>query len=67
MQHKERLGGDKYISKVRVFKNDGLTMPYMLFYVQDPGAAAMDASDNGVMEVMRNTHNSTISWSSFKS
>jgi hypothetical protein len=34
MQHKRQLGGNKYISKVRVFKSEKLgSLPYLLFYV----------------------------------
>lgn len=33
IQHKARLGGSKAITKVRVFKNDAMTMPYMVFFV----------------------------------
>jgi hypothetical protein len=32
MQHKKQLGGNKFISKVRVFKPDQGSLPYMLFY-----------------------------------
>jgi hypothetical protein len=36
MAHKEQLGGNKFISKVRVFKPDQGSFPYMLFYVDGP-------------------------------
>jgi hypothetical protein len=36
MQHKTQLGGNRFISKVRVFKTDG-PFAYLLFYV-DPAA-----------------------------
>jgi hypothetical protein len=41
IQHKAQLGGSKYISKVRVFKNDAMTMPYMVFYVEDPSSSSV--------------------------
>jgi hypothetical protein len=37
MQHKRQLGGNKYISKVRVFKSEKPgSLPYLLFYVKGP-------------------------------
>jgi hypothetical protein len=36
MQHKKQLGANKFISKVRVFKPDQGSLPYMLFYVETP-------------------------------
>lgn len=36
MQHKEQLGSNKYIWKVRVFKPDQGSLPFMLFYVSGP-------------------------------
>jgi hypothetical protein len=40
MQHKRQLGGNKYISKVRVFKEEKAgSLPYLLFYVQGPDPA----------------------------
>ncbi|KAH9876166.1 hypothetical protein J1614_004045 [Plenodomus biglobosus] len=34
MQHKTQLGGDRYIFKVRIFKNEETgTLPYLCFYV----------------------------------
>ncbi|KAJ4318876.1 Mitochondrial import inner membrane translocase subunit tim8 [Neodidymelliopsis sp. IMI 364377] len=41
IQHEAQLGGSKYISKVRVFKNDAMTMPYMVFYVEDPSSISV--------------------------
>lgn len=35
LQHKEKLGGNRFISKVRAFKPVGATLPYLIFYV-DP-------------------------------
>jgi hypothetical protein len=40
MQHKKQLGGNKIISKARVFKPDVGSLPYMLFYVDGPALAA---------------------------
>ncbi|RAQ99818.1 vacuolar amino acid transporter 1 [Stemphylium lycopersici] len=43
MQHKRQLGGNKYISKVRVFKSEKEgSWPYFLFYVQDPEATTKE-------------------------
>jgi hypothetical protein len=36
LQHKKQLGGNKFISKARVFKPDVGSLPYMLFYVDGP-------------------------------
>jgi hypothetical protein len=38
LQHKEQLGGNRYIEKVRLFKPSGASLPYLLFYVA-PNAA----------------------------
>ena len=38
MQHKNQLGGNRFISKVRVFKPDDATLPGLVFYV-DPNPA----------------------------
>ncbi|OAL48528.1 hypothetical protein IQ07DRAFT_655006 [Pyrenochaeta sp. DS3sAY3a] len=34
MQHKNQLGGNRFLSKVRVFKNDQGSLPYLVFYVE---------------------------------
>jgi hypothetical protein len=39
MQHKTQLGGNKFISKVRVFKPDTSSLPYMLFYADGIAAS----------------------------
>jgi hypothetical protein len=39
MQHKTQLGGNKFISKVRVFKPDVGSLPYMLFYADGLAAS----------------------------
>ncbi|EUC47215.1 hypothetical protein COCMIDRAFT_24834 [Bipolaris oryzae ATCC 44560] len=40
MQHKRQLGGNKYISNVRVFKSEKEgSWPYFLFYVEGPSIA----------------------------
>ena len=37
LQHKDQLGGNRYIEKVRLFKPPGASLPYLLFYVaKDP-------------------------------
>lgn len=47
MQHKRQLGGNKFISKVRVFKAENFgTYPYMVFYVAGPGTTASDSGDS---------------------
>jgi hypothetical protein len=33
LQHKDQLGGNRYIEKVRLFKPPGASLPYLLFYV----------------------------------
>ncbi|KAF1357235.1 hypothetical protein EJ07DRAFT_129930 [Lizonia empirigonia] len=54
LQHKEQLGGNKVISKVRVFKNDAMTLPYMVFYVEDAstGSASGGVSDDGDVHIL---------------
>jgi hypothetical protein len=48
MQHKIQLGGNKFISKVRVFKPDVGSLPYMLFYAD--GVAADSQTREGHFE-----------------
>jgi len=37
LQHKDQLGGNRYIEKARLFKPPGASLPYLLFYVaKDP-------------------------------
>jgi len=38
LQHKNKLGGNRFFSKVRVFLPPGASMPYLVFYV-DPTPA----------------------------
>jgi hypothetical protein len=33
LQHKDQLGGSRYIEKVRLFKPPRASLPYLLFYV----------------------------------
>jgi hypothetical protein len=40
LQHKEKLGGNRFISKVRLFKPAGASLPYLVFYVNDPSVSA---------------------------
>lgn len=47
LQHKAQLGGNRYVSKVRVFKNDSFTMPYMVFYVEGPAARSATTGGTG--------------------
>lgn len=48
MQHKRQLGGNKYISKVRVFKSEKEgSWPYFLFYVEGPEPATSTKRSNG--------------------
>jgi hypothetical protein len=61
MQHKKQLGGNKFISKVRVFKPDQGSLPYMLFYADGkapdsastPRAHAQEDNDVDVHIVKR--------------
>lgn len=47
MQHKRQLGGNKYISKVRVFKSEKEgSWPYFLFYVEGPETASISKRKN---------------------
>ena len=44
MQHKRQLGGNKWISKVRVFKSEKAdSWPYFLFYVDGARASRTGA------------------------
>jgi hypothetical protein len=44
MQHKRQLGGNKWISKVRVFKSEKAgSFPYFLFYVDGATASGTGA------------------------
>ncbi|OAL51078.1 hypothetical protein IQ07DRAFT_586641 [Pyrenochaeta sp. DS3sAY3a] len=46
IQHKRQLGGDKYISKVRVFASAKYgDLPYLLFYVSSPAVALASGLD----------------------
>jgi hypothetical protein len=54
MQHKRQLGGNKYISKMKVFKSEKEgSWPYFLFYVEGP--AASGGGDSGSGSEMRDT------------
>jgi hypothetical protein len=47
MQHKRQLGGNKFISKVRVFKSEKAgSLTYILFYVKGPASRTGFALDN---------------------
>jgi hypothetical protein len=47
MQHKRQLGGNKFISKVRVFKSEKAgSLPYFLFYVEGPASSTGSALEN---------------------
>lgn len=47
MQHKRQLGGNKYISKVRVFMSEKEgSWPYFLFYVEGPEATTKERRGN---------------------
>jgi hypothetical protein len=45
MQHKDQLGGNKFISKVKVFTSDGGDDPYMVFFVDGPAASSGDEAE----------------------
>jgi hypothetical protein len=59
LQHKEKLGGNRFISKVRLFKPTGASLPYLVFYVNDPPASAgrslplSDMGDKGSLHVVK--------------
>jgi hypothetical protein len=51
LQHKEELGGNRYIEKVRVFKPPGASLPYLLFYVaKDPWVGDVKPAAGGVVD-----------------
>ncbi|KAG9384896.1 hypothetical protein A1F94_004443 [Pyrenophora tritici-repentis] len=45
VQHKDKLGGNRFISKVRVFLPPGASMPYLVFYVDPTPAQHAIAED----------------------
>jgi hypothetical protein len=48
IQHKRQLGGNKYISNVRVFKSEKEgSWPYFLFFVEGPGATPIWKRSDG--------------------
>ncbi|KAG9387779.1 Vacuolar amino acid transporter protein 1 [Pyrenophora tritici-repentis] len=52
LQHKRQLGGNKYISKVRVFKSEKEgSSPYFLFYVEGPAAMAEKREERNEPEI----------------
>jgi hypothetical protein len=52
MQHKKQLGGNRIITKARVFKPDVGSLPYMLFYVDGPGLVASSSQqENGTKDL----------------
>ncbi|KAI2487463.1 Vacuolar amino acid transporter protein 1 [Pyrenophora tritici-repentis] len=52
LQHKRQLGGNKYISKVRVFKSEKEgSWPYFLFYVEGPPAMAEKREERNEPEI----------------
>jgi hypothetical protein len=56
LQHKRQLGGNKYISKIRVFRkdDDNNPKPNLLFYVDDqapPDPKTLKREDRGREEV----------------
>jgi hypothetical protein len=59
MTHKNQLGGNKFISKVRVFKPDQGSFPYMLFYVDGP-APSVPGTIAPVDHVPHPTHKVTM-------
>lgn len=63
LQHKDQLGGNRYIEKVRLFKPPGASLPYLLFYVaKDPwvgdvkpvAARMVEKNDTSVLVRTRN-------------
>jgi hypothetical protein len=45
LQHKEKLGGNRFIDKVKLWQPDGQSFPYLLFYVNPTPAASGSAAD----------------------
>ncbi|RYD64624.1 MAG: hypothetical protein EOP83_09315 [Verrucomicrobiaceae bacterium] len=55
MQHKTQLGGNKFIPKVRVFKPDGQTLAWFVFYVGlDPDPSSNPGT--GEAQMQRSEH-----------
>ncbi|KAJ4401924.1 hypothetical protein N0V91_007577 [Didymella pomorum] len=59
IQHKEKLGDSKFISKIRVVKNDASTMLFMFFYIDCPSGAGSEAGDSSALEMMLQMSNGT--------
>ena len=52
LQHKDQLGGNRYIEKVRLFKPPGASLPYLLFYVaKDPWVGEVKPGPARMMEM----------------
>ena len=45
LQHKEKLGGNRFIDKVRIWIPSGTSLPYLLFYVNPTPAGSGSAAD----------------------
>jgi hypothetical protein len=50
MQHKTQLGGNKFISKVRVFKPDAGSLPYVLFYADGVATSGQQSDEVRVVK-----------------
>jgi hypothetical protein len=53
MQHKIQLGGNRFISKVRVFKPDIGSLPYMLFYADGMAAGPQSGEERNEVRVFK--------------
>jgi hypothetical protein len=53
MQHKIQLGGNRFISKVRVFKPDIGSLPYMLFYADGMAAGPQSEEERNEVRVFK--------------
>ena len=45
LQHQEKLGGNRFIDKIRLWIPDGTSLPYLLFYVNPTPAGSGSAAD----------------------
>jgi hypothetical protein len=46
LQHKEKLGGNRFIDKVMIWIPSGTSLPYLLFYVNPTPAGSGSAADS---------------------
>lgn len=51
LQHKEKLGGNRFISKMRLFKPADAALPYLIFYVNPRPTAGGSTADTALRAV----------------